>query len=396
MPKKIKIMFLQAFPLWGCGSGTYVRKLAEEISKEKNVKVAIVSPSEKTKKNSVKFYPLELPFPVAFTGHPKWPVCKLYKDLDPKDISNVMKSFLSSTIKAVEDFRPDIIHVHHLSLLAWVAYNIKGLYGIDFIATAHGTGILAAEEKRMYIPIIKDALAGAKKLVAVSNHTKKRMIDLFGEDLLRKSRIIPGGISLGKLPLKKKIKTINKKYKLKDKKVILFTGKLNEIKGVQYLVRAAPDIKGDVYIIGDGPLKKDLEEIIYKNKISNVHLLGYMGPESKDDLEEFYKRADIFIAPSIVDEALGFTILEAMAFKTPVVATRKGGIPLIVKNGKNGILIRSKSSKKIAEACNKLLENEEMRKRMGKEAYEIIKKKFTWEKIAKKYMKIYKEIYENK
>jgi glycosyltransferase involved in cell wall biosynthesis len=394
-PKVNKILFLQCFPLWGSGSGTYTRELALEINRSKNIKTAIVCPESKEKHAGIKIYSLEFPFPVAFTGHPDWPVCKLYKDITSKELSRVFNFFLRSVINAVDDFKPDLIHVQHISVLLWIANFIKALYGINFIVTSHGTGVLAASENKTYIPLSQDALGKAKKIVAVSGDTRDWLLEIFGKDFWRKTRIIPGGIYLDNFPTEKKIRIINKKYKLKGKKVVLFSGKLTPQKGVFYLIEAAQDIKGDVYIIGDGPERKNLEDLVYKFKLHNVHFLGYMGDDKKEELEEFYYRADVFIAPSVWDEPLGLVILEAMAAKTPVIATKKGGIPLAVKDGINGFLIRAKNSRQIAEACNKLLENDELRKKIGNTARETVKKKFTWKKIAQKYIRIYRKAYKN-
>ncbi|MBZ9577662.1 glycosyltransferase family 4 protein [Patescibacteria group bacterium] len=394
-PKVNKVLFLQCFPLWGSGSGTYTRELALEINKFKNIKTAIVCPESKEKHAGVKIYPLELPFPVAFTGHPDWPVCKSYKDLTPKEISRVFNFFLRSVINAVDDFKPDLIHVQHISLLLWAANFIKALYGINFITTSHGTGVLTASERKTYVPLSQDALGRAKKIVAVSGDTKGWLLETFGKEFLHKTRIIPGGVYLEDFPAEKKIKIINKKYKLKGKKVVLFSGKLTPQKGVFYLIEAAQDIKGDIYIIGDGPERKNLEDLVYKFKLHNVHFLGYMGDDKREELEEFYYRADVFVAPSVWDEPLGLVILEAMVTKTPVIATRKGGIPLAVKNGVNGFLVRPKSSRQIAEACNKLLESDELRKKLGNAARETVQKKFTWKKIAQTYIRIYRRAYRN-
>jgi len=103
-PKINKVLFLQCFPLWGCGSGTYTRELAAEINKAKKIKTAIVCPESKEKIAGLKIYPLELPFPVAFTGHPEWPVCKLYQDLNPKEISQVFKFFLTISFDIASTF----------------------------------------------------------------------------------------------------------------------------------------------------------------------------------------------------------------------------------------------------------------------------------------------------
>jgi len=392
-PKIHKVLFLLCFPLRGSGSGTYTRELAFEIEKSKNVKTAIVCPESKVKISGLKIYPLDIPFPVAFTGFPDWPVCKLYKDLSQKEISEVFKFFLTSVIRAVEDFKPDVIHVQHVSLLLWVANFIKSLYGINFIVTAHGTCVWAASQNKIYVRGSQDGLRRAKRIVAVSGDTKSWLLDIFGQDLSRKTRVIPGGIHIGNFPPEKPIKIIDKKYDLEGRKIILFSGKLTPQKGVYYLVKAAKDIRGDVYIIGDGPEKKNLEDLVLKMGLQNVHLLGYMGDDKKEELEEFYYSADVFVAPSVWDEPLGLVILEAMTAKVPIIATRKGGIPLAVKDGVNGFLIRPKNSREISEACNKLLENDELRKKMGEAARQTVENKFTWKMIAQKYIRIYKKIY---
>jgi len=384
-----KILHLLCFPLWGSGSGTYARELALEVNKDPDNQVAIVCPEAQEKIPQLRIYPLDLPFPVAFTGHPNWPNCRLYKNLSSKEITDIFRSFLTSTVRAVEDFKPNIIHIHHASVFLWVANFIKLLYGINFIVTVHGTCVATAEKNRVYIAPSQDALKRAKKIIPVSGDTKEWLINIFGREFVDKTRIIPGGTHLNDNLCNKKIKIINKKYNLEGKRVVLFSGKLTEPKGVYYLVKAAENIKGDVYIIGDGPDKKIFEDIIVKRGLKNVHLLGHMGDDKKGELEEFYRRADVFVAPSVWDEPLGLVILEAMSCNIPIIATRKGGIPLAVKDGVNGFLIRPKNSSQIAEACNKLLGDEKLRNKMGEAARQTVEQKFTWSKIAHKYIRMY-------
>jgi len=386
-----KILFLQCFPLWGCGSGTYTKELAMQINKDKNKKVAIVCP-EKREIPGIKIYPLELPFHVSFTGHPEWPISSLYQELSPEKIIEVFKYFIQSTKKAVEDFKPDLIHVQHISLLLWVANFIKSLYGTNFIVTSHGTGIYAASSQKNYIPLSVDALKKAKKIIAVSNDSKERLLKTFGNEFRKKTRIIPGGIYLENYPKNIKIKIINKKYNFKNRKIVLFTGKLTPQKGIYFLVKAAKKIKGHIYIVGDGPEKNYLKKLKYEKNLKNVHILGYLDDE---ELKEFYYMADILVTPSVWDEPLGLVILEAMAAKTPVIATRKGGIPLAIKDNFNGKLIRPRNSTQIADAVNKLLGDKTIRDKMGKNARKVVEQKFTWEIIAKKYKRIYKNTYTN-
>lgn len=385
---KLRILFLHTFPLWGCGSGTFVRSLAEELAKNKTNRVAVMCPDDR-QLPGVKLYSAKLPFFVAFTGHPEYPDCALYHKLTPMEIFKIYENFLKSSIKAVEDFKPNIIHVQHSSVLSWAANFIKAVYRINYIVTEHGTSVYAACLDKRYVNLTVDALRRAKRITSISGDTRDWMLNVFGKEFSEKTRTIPGGVDIAKLPSDYKIKIIEEKYQLKGKKVVLFTGKLTKLKGVKYLIKAAPKIKGDIYIIGDGPEKEDLVRRVKEMKLENVHLLGYMGNGKAEELKEFYYRADVFVAPSVWDEPLGLVILEAMACKTPVVVTRKGGIPLAVQDGVNGIFVRPHNSNQIAEAVNKLLENDELRRKMGENARRIVKSKFTWDKVAHKFERIY-------
>ncbi len=79
----MRILYLQTFPFWGSGSGTYARHLASEVGIRN--KVAILAPDTRPIEHA-KLYPVTLPFPVAYTGHPEWPDCKLYTDLKSMEI----------------------------------------------------------------------------------------------------------------------------------------------------------------------------------------------------------------------------------------------------------------------------------------------------------------------
>jgi len=125
---------------------------------------------------------------------------------------------------------------------------------------------------------------------------------------------------------------------------------------------------------------KHLEKKAKDLKLNNVHFIGHLG--EKAGINKFYNRADVLVVPSVWDEPLGLVILEAMACKTPVVVTRKGGIPLAVKDGVNGYFVRPKNASQIAQKVNKLLSNEEKRIKMGENARKIVSNlKFNNQKI---------------
>lgn len=393
----MKILFLYDFPLWGTGSATYLRNLVQELLKF-NHKIGIVCPEERRfLEEKIKQYKVTLPQIPVFVAHPELKSAKKYSELSAREITEIYKAYLDTTLEAVANFEPDLIHVNHLSLISWIARYIYALTKVKYIITSHGSCLYSTIDDKRYMPLCEDALRKARAITVVSSDTKTKIFksfkNLFENKTYRNNvRTIPGGININDYPLKLDTSSLDDKHGIKDKKIVFFTGRLISHKGVRYLIKAAKDIKGEILIAGEGPEKQYLLSLINRKKLKNVHFLGYL---QQEELIEYYYRADVFVAPSVWDEPFGLTILEAMASRTPVIATRKGGIPSLVKDGQNGILVPSRNSKKIAEACNKLLTDEELRKKMGENARKTIEEKFTWKIIAMKFHRLYGKIFKN-
>lgn len=382
----MRILYLQTFPFWGSGSGTYARHLASEIGRRH--KVAIVAPDDRPIERA-KLYTVKLPFPVAFTGHPEWPDCKLYTQLTNDEIYQIYRTFLESTIKTVNEFKPDIIHVHHAFPFTWAAAFIKDFYNIPYVVTIHGSELPSMEKVKRFIRATYYAMYRAKRIIPNSGYTRDWFLRVFNNQFHEKCRVIPGGVNIDKFIYSESgAKVVDKELGLKGKPVVLFAGKLTKYKGVEFLIGAAKKIHGEVVILGDGPELPHLKEKAMQLGLTNVHWVGHQGAGVKK-LVPYYSRADVFVAPSIWDEPLGLVILEAMACKTPVVVTRKGGIPLAVKEGVNGLFIRARNSSEIVEKVNYLLDNPNIRYKMGENARKITEKRFSWEIIGRKFEHIY-------
>ncbi len=383
----MKILFLYDFPLWGNGSGAYLRSLVKELTGMGH-EVGIIAPEERRfLESKIKQYKVDAPQIPVFNSHPELKGAKRYSELSPREITEIYQAYLETTMEAIFNFDPDVLHVNHLALITWPARYVSALMDVKYIITVHGSCLTNTLENKKYLPLTEDAVRHAKAVTMVSKSTKDRFFDAFDEDTVTRSRIIPGGVDISNFPKEMDTSHIEDKYNLKGKKVVFFAGRLTSEKGMEYLVKAANDIDGEIFIAGEGAMRKDLEKLIAKHNLGNVHLLGYLLTE---ELIPFYFRADVFVCPSVVAEAFGLTITEAMAAKTPVIATKKGGIPLIVKDGKNGLFIKEKSAEDIAEKCNKLLNNDELREKMGKQARKDIEDKFTWRRVAERFEFLYK------
>lgn len=383
------------FPLYGGGSGTYVRKLGENLAKQKGYKVAIVCPDEREIKGC-KTYTIKPAFKAVFESHPEYKRAKKYSKLSGFEFSKQYLAYLRDICAAVEDFKPDVIHVNHASYLTWIASFIKSMFGISYVVTVHGTDIYNATIDPRYRLISRQALERAEWMLPVSYHTKKWFLKVFGKGFNRKVRVISNGLNIGDFePTKigKGFQATLKKYNLQGKKYVVFAGRLTFEKGVDYLIKAAKDIDAEVLIIGDGIYKKYLQNYTKLVGAKNVRFLGYFGKDSSDDLKKIYHGASVLILPSIVEESTGLVILEAMACSTPVVASNKGGIPMVVKDGWNGFLVRAKSAKEIAEAVNKILTNEKLEAKLRANARKTVEERFDWSVLVKNIMGVYDKAY---
>lgn len=391
----MKILQLLSFPLYGSGSGSYVRKLSQELV-AKGQTVAIVCPDKRTL-NKIKIYPVNLPIKAAFTGHPEWPEVKLYSNLTASQLNLVQESFQQAIIRAVEEFKPDVIHVHHASNLTWIANYIRAVYRIDYLVTSHNTDLTNAIVDKRYIPLTEDALAKADFVMAVSSDTRNRLIKVFGKShqLKPKTRVIPVGVDIDQYSPNYDTSLIDKKYNLTNKKVVLFSGKLIAHKGVEYLLKAASSIKGEIIIVGGGEDEEVLKKLSKKLGNTNVHWLGYMDKKQAKKLNLLYARANVVVVPSIASEGTPMAAVEASASGTPVVATNKGGIPFVVRDHKNGLLIRPRSSRAITEAINEILTNPKLGTRLGKEGRHLAETIFSWNSVTDAYIRYYEKTYIN-
>ncbi len=387
---KPRILMLYDFPIFGGGSGAYVKYLALRLREAYHYELAIAAPESESIHPQIRHFQIKTPQIPVFIGRPGLESAKRYSELLPVEIAAIFHSYLDGTIRAVEAFKPDIIHVHHIMVNSWAARFIRSIYGTKIILTSHGSCLHAIIRDRRYFRMTRDALWAANAITVVSGDTRSKLLKTFGSDLSQKTRTIPGGIRLSLFPEARPVEPVRKKLGLGNKKVALFTGRLISEKGVEYFVKAARKIKGEVIIAGDGPQRKHLEEMVKKMELTNVQILPFM--QNYKEIVDLYYLADVFVSPAVWDEPLGLTIIEAMAAKTPVIVTRKGGVTMAVKDGINGLYVRPRNSTEIAAAVNRIFENKELATRMGARGREVVAKRFTWTQIAERFDKLYRDV----
>jgi glycosyltransferase involved in cell wall biosynthesis len=177
-----------------------------------------------------------------------------------------------------------------------------------------------------------------------------------------------------------------------DAKIIGIVARLDSIKNHRCLIKAMKKVAARfpdalLLVIGDGPLRTELEELVSFVRLNNnIKFLG-----TRNDIPRLLSVLDIFVLCSL-SEGLPLTILEAMAAGKPIVATDVGGIPEIIKDGIDGIIIPSDDSDRLAEAISELLRDKRKRHEMGAKARMKFEEKFTIQTMVKSYEELYESL----
>lgn len=206
-----------------------------------------------------------------------------------------------------------------------------------------------------------------------------------------KVQLIPNGVNLDVFNPEIDGKRVRKELGIKDtEKLVLFTGAIHPLKGISHLIRAARNLLKEnrnlkFLIVGDGSYINEYKRMSSSMK-TNLRFTGF-----RSDIPELLNASDIFVLPSL-SEALPSSVMEASACAKPVVASRVGGIPDIVLDKKTGILIEPASENELRDALNKLLQNEGLRERMGREGRRYMETRFNWKDIVLRYERLYDEV----
>lgn len=228
-------------------------------------------------------------------------------------------------------------------------------------------------------PLTMDLIENSSAVTTVSSAVAKEIQEYYG----RTPVILGNGVDE------------NRFYPAEDRVggYILYVGRLDYRKGVIDLVKAAQILKERsvntrIIIVGKGPLYSTIKRIISKSNLNNVELPGHV---SWERLLWLYRNAEVFVFPSHY-EGLPTVVLEAMASGLPVVASDIPAHRDAIINECNGLLSKKGSPNSIAEKVQILLEDKNLQKKLGKNARKTIEKRFTWDRISRKFERIYESV----
>lgn len=279
----------------------------------------------------------------------------------------------------------------------------KRVFNIPIVVTIHGRDI--SFPLKIYQSVIPWALRRFDKVICVSNHLRRECLARgVAED---KIEIIPNGVDVDDFQgppdtgIIIRLETLSKRN-LKDRRLILSVGRLLRLKGFGSFIKnilplIVKDIPAALYlVVGSGPQRDELEKLILERNLQNhVVLLGRVDMDS-GLLPAIYRAADIFVMPNVSDrnmkEGFGLVALEACASGLPVIATRVGGIPEVIFDGKNGFLFEETDYQGFAVKCVDLLQNSILAQSFGAQSRIFVRDQFSWDRIVQSYVGIFEKL----
>jgi len=251
--------------------------------------------------------------------------------------------------------------------------------------------------RRVDFPLKKNVFSRRKytkdvdAIIAVSEAVKDALIKSGIEAKL--IRVIPDGIDFSPYDDRSSKDYLYKEFSFDpDDFLVGIVAQLTDEKGHKYLIQASQHLrerssKIKIVIVGEGPLRMELGRMV--KEIRGEDMVFFMG--FREDIPQILKSLDVFVLSS-EREGLGSILMDAMACRLPIVATRVGGIPELIEHRRTGLLVPPQKPKALANAILAIYEDREMARQLGRQGYGVVHQKFSAEAMALKAVDLYEEL----
>jgi glycosyltransferase involved in cell wall biosynthesis len=296
--------------------------------------------------------------------------------------------------KLIKENNFDLINAH-IPLLYYPDIGIMAskIYKIPSVLTWHAGRlttnriIIDAIAKIYQFSIGKITLSQVDRIITVSEFVKNNYLTKYKNKVF----IVPPGVDITKF------KPADELDKIPNN--ILFVAQLikgHRWKGLDYLLESIKLIKREIdditlTVVGFGDYIDH-----YKDQVNELRIkdnIIFKGKISVEELVEEYQRANIFVLyPTASLDAFPLVILEAYACEVPIIGANIGAIPYAIKNNETCLLVPPKDPNALADAIIYLLENKDVREKMGKDGRKLVKEKYTWKRVAEMTEKVYSNL----
>lgn len=274
--------------------------------------------------------------------------------------------------KLIRENKFDVITVQDQYYLALVGWRLAREFKIGLELQIHGLEKYSGIRKM----IARFVIPRATVIRAVSGRLRKRLVDEFG-------------VSADKIfvvPIFSELRIKNEELRIKnneDKFIFLSVGRLVEIKNISLQIKAFKELLKknkniELWIVGDGNCGEKL-----KSEAEGIEQIKFMGWHN--DLDDIYKKADVFLLTSDY-EGWGMVIVEAASYGLPIIMTDVGCAGEVIKNNESGLIVPVGGEKELEEAMERILNDKELRIKLGKNAREAILKLPSKEETMRMYL----------
>jgi len=314
-------------------------------------------------------------------------VSKIYREIFKSPLYLNPRSYVQLR-EIFKKNRYSAIHAH----FGYNALNIlrhAKKYRIPLVVTFHGydaSMMLSDENYKNRLPELFDY---ASAIILVSRH----MIETLNlERWLDKVKIIPCTVDPDEFEVRDK--TSSNKIK------ILHSGRLTDKKGVPDLIRVFKNLRQkydtiELHIVGDGKKLEECKELVQKYNLEKS--VFFYGAVTHDEVKKFMSTADIFVLNSRVGdngdmEGTPVTLMEAMCSKVPVISTRHAGIPDVIEDGVDGLLVDERDNEGLEDALSTFIENPELRQTCSENGRNTVLQEYTVDRMKGKLQQVFQNI----
>lgn len=290
--------------------------------------------------------------------------------------------------KLIREFSPDILHAHYASSCGLVG-ALTGFH--PFVLSVWGDDILEFPSKSpIHRLAVKNTIMRADYVTATSNMLAGETLNLINHQ--REVIVIPFGVDLDKFKPARKSSG--------DKVVIGTARGFTPKYGLEYLIRAFARLQKsypriELILIGDGPLFPAMKNLV--KSLGVIETVKFTGAIPNDEVAVRIREFDIFVMPSVGEgDIFGVAAVEAMATGLPVVATRVGGLPEVVEDGKTGKIVEPADVDSLVRGLESYILSETLRIEHGKQGRIKAEKNYNWLQNAGMMETLYQKIMEKK
>jgi glycosyltransferase involved in cell wall biosynthesis len=296
---------------------------------------------------------------------------------------------LFELIRLIRKYRIQIVNIHYPAEYFWYFAICRRLLPIKLITSIHGADLFPdGMPLAAYPKATKRLLDSSDRIVTSSKAFGQDVVRVFRQ-LKDKTVCIHNGVDLAELGNRSCASA-----SIKRPPYILCVAMHNEKKGLDVLLRAfarmhdrLPDLR--LVLVGDGPLRGRLEDLASDLGIASK--VEFLGRQGRTQVANLLHGCEAFVLPSR-SEPFGIVLAEAMACKKPIVATTAGGIPEIIENQENGILVEPDDEKGLAEALITVLKDENLRMNIAAKAFSTVCERFRVDKTGMGYEALFADL----